>query len=150
MEQATLTVDAERTSALAADALDATAISAINTAGQVTVLVESTAAAQGRFVEIRETLRRLIDKVRETPAVQRTVGQVTTLRVTGSLVLGGLKDFATIATDTAEATTLITLVPAGSVGIIIPPNGGLTNRVESALYTCIDEMEELVKKYDPA
>lgn len=150
MKHATLAVDAERTSAVAATVLDATAISAINTAGQVSVLVEDTVAATERFVEITESVRRLIDKLRETPAVQKTVGQLATLRVTGSMPLAGLKDFATVATDTAEATTVITLVPAGSVGIIIPPNGGLTNRVEAALYTCLDELNELIAKFNPA
>ena len=149
MRTATLTVPQERVTATIAAVLDASAISTFNTASQVSVLIEDTVAATGRFLEIKQTLERLIDKVRESPAVQGTVGQGATLRVTGSLPLAGLKDFATVATNTAETTTAITLVPAGSVGIIIPPNGGLTNVVESALHACLDDLRELIAKYSP-
>lgn len=137
MKYAKLGIGEGRSGLFAETIADATAMSAVVSNSEAAVLVTDSVAALQRYVETAETIRRCIEAVRESPVVQKSSG-TTAQRVTGSLVHTFNKQSVIVTTDVAEATTLITSVPDGSVGIIIPPTGGLTNQVRSALIICLE------------
>ena len=137
MKYAKLGIGEGRSGLFAETIGDTTAISVVIDNTEAGVLVTDSVAALQRYVETAETVRRCIEAVRESPVVQKSSG-TTAQRVTGSLIHTFNKQSVVVNIDVVQSTTLITAVPDGSVGIIIPPTGGLTNQVRSALIICLE------------
>ena len=148
MKYAKTTLGGGDSKVVAASIADATAISVIMAATEVAVLVADDVAAGFRFVEIEETIRRTMQVLRESPAVQNTGTAPPTTHITGELALADIKQNATVTIVVLPATLINVVCPAGSVAIILPLAGGLTVMSRSAIEQCVQALSEL--DFNPA